>query len=241
MSQPRASAADLGRTALAAASLFTPLLRAALRGRTRELPATTTPDGLRAVQTMCREILGRLGVSLEVEHADRVPETCGVLLMWNQASHLDHLVLPAAIPRPFCSIYNNALKATPLYGEYLRSRGHFWIDKTDETQWRAQVAACAARVRDGACLLVSPEGTRSRDGRLLPMKRGAFLLAREAERPIVCATVIGAHARLPRGSIAVRPGPVRVVFSAPIEAVRGDPALELRVAETFERALLEKR
>ena len=118
--------------------------------------------------------------------------------------------------------------------------GHFWVDRTDETQWRAQVAQAAARVRDGACILVSPEGTRSWDGRLLPMKRGAFLLARESGRPIVCMTVIGAGDRLPRGSLAVRPGPVRVVFSEPIPSTDA-PDLERRVAATFERLLDEHR
>src|SRR5215470_10224699 len=126
--------------------------------------------------------------------------------MWNQTSHLDHLVLPAAIPRPFHSLYNNELRDTPIYGRYLADSGHFWVDRTDEAQWRPQLAKVAARVREGACVLVSPEGTRSWDGRLLPMKRGAFLLARAAGRPIVCVTITGARACLPRGRAAVRGG-----------------------------------
>src|SRR5215470_18118401 len=157
--------------------------------------------------------------------------------MWNQTSHLDHLVLPAAIPRPFHSLYNNELRDTPIYGRYLADSGHFWVDRTDEAQWRPQLAKVAARVREGACVLVSPEGTRSWDGRLLPMKRGAFLLAREAGRPIVCVTVIGAGARLPRGAAAVRPGPVRIVLSPPIPA--GGPDLEGAVAATFARTISE--
>jgi 1-acyl-sn-glycerol-3-phosphate acyltransferase len=236
---PPGTLADVARTGRAALAFLAPLLRAAISSRDAEtLPATTTADGLAEIAERCRTALARLQVHLEVQHAEDVPRSGGLLLMWNQASHLDHLVLPAAIPRPFHSIYNNALRATPLYGEYLRTRGHFWVDRTDEAQWRAQLAAVAVRMRDhGACVLVSPEGTRSWDGRLLPMKRGAFALAREARCPIVCVTVIGGHDRLPRGFMAVRRGTVRVVFSAPLPVSADDPELERRVLETFEGAL----
>ena len=100
-----------------------------------------------------------------------------------------------------------------------------------------------ALVAAGECVLVSPEGTRSWDGRLLPMKRGAFMLAMESRKPIVCMTVIGAHERMPRGSAVVRPGPIRVVFSDPIAVGQADPEdtstrteLMARVASTFEAA-----
>jgi 1-acyl-sn-glycerol-3-phosphate acyltransferase len=81
---------------------------------------------------------------------------------------------------------------------------------------------------------VSPEGTRSRDGELLPLKRGALLLAREAARPLVCVTVIGGHQRMPRGSLVVRGGPLRVVFGHPLSvASASEDELRARVAEEF--------
>ncbi len=235
---PRAGLGDAVRTTAAVARLVGPIAAALLGTRRGALPSTTTDAGLAAIRDTCLATLARLGVTLEVRHAERVPRAGGLVLMWNQTSHLDHLVLPAAIPRPFHSLYNNEIRATPLYGRYMADSGHLWVDRTDEPQWRAQVAAAAARVGEGACVLVSPEGTRSWDGRLLPMKRGAFILARESGRPVVCVTVIGARDRLPRGSAAVRPGPVRIVFSEPIASVAGAD-LERAVTGTFERLLAE--
>lgn len=70
------------------------------------------------------------------------------------------------------------------------------------------------------------------------MKRGGFLLARAARRPIVCVTVRGAHERLPRGSFAVRPGLVEIELSDPIAITEvTEPNLESLVVETFEAAL----
>jgi 1-acyl-sn-glycerol-3-phosphate acyltransferase len=228
---------DAARTALVVARVASRFVRA-LRAPVGAVGDTTTAAGLLRLQHECRGILEALGVRVEVEHAGRVPGDGGLVLMWNQTSHLDHAILPLAIPRPFHSTYNNEVRRLPLYGSYLARSDHFWLDRTDEVQWRSQLAACAGRVRAGACVLVSPEGTRSWDGRLLPMKRGAFLLAREAGRPIVCVTVIGAQQLLPRGRRAVRPGSVRVVFGEPIEVDPGtSPRLEQLVVAAFEREL----
>lgn len=201
-------------------------------------PDTTTADRLELLRAACRQVLGRMGVRVEVEHAERVPRDGGLVFMWNQTSHLDHAVLPLAIPRPFYSTYNNEVRKVPLYGAHLRRMGHFWLDRNDEAQWRQQLTAAADAIRGGACVLISPEGTRSWDGRLLPMKRGAFFLARAAERPIVCVTVIGARELLPRGRAAVRPGTIRVVLGTPIGVdASTEPHLEQLVTDEFARTL----
>lgn len=222
--------ADAARTLLVA---FTDLLPsvASLAGRA---PSVATEEGLAAIRSMSRSALDRLRVDLEVLHAERVPMSGGLILFWNQESHLDHPVLAAAIPRPFLLLYNNEIAKLPFYGQYMRRTGHVHVDRTDEAQWRASVARAAARANEGACILVSPEGTRSWDGELLPMKRGALLLATAAAKPLVCVTVIGGHERMPRGSPFVRRGPLRVVFSEPI-ATAGETAARLQeiVVETF--------
>jgi 1-acyl-sn-glycerol-3-phosphate acyltransferase len=180
-------------------------------------------------------MLHHLGVELEVLFPERALSGGGLVLMWNQESHLDHLVLASAIPRPFFSLYNNEIARFPLYGAHMRATGHVHVDRNDESQWRPAIARAAARVQGGECVLVSPEGTRSWDGRLLPMKRGAFILAAASGRPIVCVTVVGGHARLPRGSAVVRGGPVRVVFAEPVAPDSDEAALAGRVTATFER------
>jgi 1-acyl-sn-glycerol-3-phosphate acyltransferase len=127
------------------------------------------------------------------------------------------------------------VRAVPFYGAYLARHGHVWLDRNDEAQWRPAIASAAARVRAGECVVVSPEGTRSRDGRLLPMKRGAFMLAEQSQRPIVLVTVIGGHARMPRGSPIVRAGRMRVVFSEPnAEPSEGVEAWKQLVIDGFE-------
>lgn len=231
---PPPSISDAARTLRVAVTDFIPYL--VRLGTSGDRLSTAAEGGLAEIRASFRRTLERLGVRLDVIGAERVPREGGLLLFWNQESHLDHLVLASAIPRPFVCLYNNEIARLPLYGEHMRRTGHLHVDRTDEAQWRASVAAAAARVKEGACVLVSPEGTRSWDGKLLPMKRGAFLLATSAEVPIVCVTVIGGHERMPRGSPFVRSGALRVVFSEAIAtAGESDARLQAAVVETFER------
>src|SRR2546423_1707687 len=63
------------------------------------LPTTATEEGLRSIRASFRRTLQKAGIDLEVRKEENVPAQGGLVLMWNQESHLDHLVLAAAIPR----------------------------------------------------------------------------------------------------------------------------------------------
>lgn len=220
------------RTALGAAALGGQLV--AWRGGGGR-PEQEAYDALRRVAWRTLRVLG---IRLEVLGE---PPGHGVVLMWNQESHLDHLLLPAAIPRPVRTLYNVELGRFPVYGEYLRRTGNYLVDRFDEAQWRASIARAASDVASGrVTLLLSPEGTRSWDGELLSMKRGGFLIAVRAQAPIVPIVLVGGHRRLPRTSALVRPGAARAVFARPIPTAGATdddiPALMDAVRRSFSEA-----
>jgi 1-acyl-sn-glycerol-3-phosphate acyltransferase len=94
----------------------------------------------------------------------------------------------------------------------------------------------------GLNLTVFPEGTRSRDGRLLPFKKGPFYLAMDSCVPVVPVTILGSERLMAKGSAIIRGGTVRLVFHDPvfpanfgdkeqlIAAVRGEIASALPAA-----------
>ena len=65
-------------------------------------------------------------------------------------------------------------------------------------------------------MLLFPEGTRSRDGQLQAFKKGGFHMAIDAGVPIVPVAIKGTYELMPRKSLRVKPGRVRVIFGQPI-------------------------
>ncbi|MCW5829622.1 MAG: 1-acyl-sn-glycerol-3-phosphate acyltransferase [Deltaproteobacteria bacterium] len=183
------------------------------RSRRRNDSGSSAP-GLERSRAFCRGALEALDIDLKVSGTSRLPPTeTGILFMWNQTSHLDHLILGAVVDRPVRSLYNVELAKVPVYGPWLRKQGHYLVDRYNEEQWRESISRAATDVREkGVSILISPEGTRSWDGRLLPMKRGAFILAIESGAPIVPIIIRGAHRALPRTSGIIRPGTIEVEF-----------------------------
>lgn len=88
---------------------------------------------------------------------------------------------------------------------------------------------------------MSPEGTRSRTGRLADFKKGAFHTALQVRVPVTPLLLDGAHELWPTGSIFVRPGVVRVSFLRPIAIAAGEThtALASRVRRAFLQHVLQ--
>src|SRR4051812_6748456 len=126
---PPPSPRDAVRTLRVAATGLAPSLLRLAASRVVPAPSTCTAGGLADVRRAFGAMLRGLGIDLDVVYPGRVPAQGGVVLMWNQESHLDHLVLASAIPRPFFSLFNNAIARFPLYGAHMRASGHVHVDR----------------------------------------------------------------------------------------------------------------
>lgn len=167
--------------------------------------------------TGCRRVLERLP-----------PLPDGPLIFAsNHESALDIWVLLEQLPRTVRFIAKRELFSIPVFGWYMRVGGHIPVDRKNHVQAVQSLRAAADTVRRGTSLIVFPEGTRSRDGRVQPFKKGPFALALEAQVPIVPVAVSGSAAVSPSGLVAVWPGTIRVAVGEPVDPAQHSDRLEL--------------
>jgi 1-acyl-sn-glycerol-3-phosphate acyltransferase len=81
-------------------------------------------------------------------------------------------------------------------------------------------------IRQGWNLLLYPEGTRSRTGKMAPFKAGVGLLARYTRRPVVPIHVSGGRDVLPNGTFLPRPARMIVRYGSPMRIHDGESPLE---------------
>jgi 1-acyl-sn-glycerol-3-phosphate acyltransferase len=126
----------------------------------------------------------------------------------NHSSTLDILVVLAHLPREVRIIFKRSLGYIPLLGWSMALAGHIPIDRSNPFRARRSLDLARERIRGGTSVLVFPEGTRSRDGRVHHFKRGSFSLAIEAGAPVVPLSLAGVKALVPGGLFSLRPGRV---------------------------------
>lgn len=156
------------------------------------------------------------GSRFEVEGGEAIDWDRPHLFVMNHQSSLDIPAGLAAIRSPIRFVAKRALGFVPVLGWYMHATKMILVDRSRGAQAVATIQTAAHRLREGANILIYPEGTRSEDGRILPFKKGPFVVAIEAQVPIIPIAVHGTAQVMPRGSFRVRPGHIRVKFGAPI-------------------------
>ncbi|MBO6851349.1 MAG: 1-acyl-sn-glycerol-3-phosphate acyltransferase, partial [Marinobacter sp.] len=104
----------------------------------------------------------------------------------------------------------------PLFGLALETSRNLFIDRSKGGDALASIKQGVAQLPDDTGILLFPEGTRSLDGRLLPFKKGGFVIARDGGLPLLPITIRGSHERLPKGSAAFTSGVIEVIVHPPV-------------------------
>ena len=161
-------------------------------------------------------LLPVFGVTVETRGVSRVDRNAPYVFMSNHASHVDSLALAVSIPHPLHWVFKKELSRIPVFGWVLLSLGQIMVDRRSAVQSRTALSNAAGALAGNNSVLIYVEGTRSKDGKLQPLKKGGFHIALQSGLPIVPVRVSGSHDIVPPGSLRVRPGRVVVELFDPI-------------------------
>lgn len=157
---------------------------------------------------------------VRVEGRSNVDPRQSYVLVSNHQSQYDILVLYGWLGVDFKWVMKQELRAVPGIGMACARLGHIFIDRSDHTAALASLAAAKQQIVDGTSVMFFPEGTRSRDGRLMQFKKGAFRMALDLGLPILPLTVTGTRDVLPADTSDLMPGSATLVIHQPVTIER---------------------
>jgi 1-acyl-sn-glycerol-3-phosphate acyltransferase len=140
---------------------------------------------------------------LRVEGREKLPWRGPAVIVANHASLIDILVL-FALYRPFKWVSKAQNFKLPFIGWNMTLNDYVPLVRGQRTSIMKMMAECRKHLGRGTPVLIFPEGTRTRDGRLQEFKDGAFLLAKEMGCPIVPVAVHGTRDSLPKHGAVLR-------------------------------------
>lgn len=158
-----------------------------------------------------------LGVRLRVIGREHLQQRAQIVVI-NHASILDMLIAASICPHNYTALAKAEFQRIPFFGACFRAFGFPFVERGNTEAARASLRVAAAQVVEKQrSVIIFPEGTRTRDGKLLPFKTGAFHLALATRCPMVPIVFYGAFALSRPGSWRFRPGEVVAVIHPPME------------------------
>lgn len=161
------------------------------------------------------------GVDHEIDGWDELPAEIRegrqpVIYIANHTSYLDAMMLTCYLPNHPVYLAKVEMLLIPVLGAACWAGGCIFINRRNREKAIASLQRAARKIRAGATVAAFPEGTRTRDGALLPFKKGVFNLAQDAGVPLVPLGLTGGFGMLPAGSWRVTPGTFRIHVGRPI-------------------------
>lgn len=198
------------------------------------------PDPL--IRAWCNAVLGAAAVREDVAGLENLPPgTC--VLVCNHQSNFDAPFVFARLPKHVRFVAKQELYRIPIFGAAIKAMGNIRVERTGSDGDRKRIEAAIEQVRTRTSILFFAEGTRSTDGKLRSFKKGAAVLAIDAQVPLVPVAVAGAHEITPKGGLWVHSGrPLVLRVGKPIPTTglgRGDRDTLTRQAHDAVAALLE--
>ena len=175
------------------------------------------------------------GVAVTLEGVENLAPDRSYIFAANHQSQFDIFVLQGYLPYNFRWLAKKELFQVPIWGAAMKKAGYIPVDRTHGRQALKSLDEAAKRIAEGTSVIIFPEGTRSRDGKLQPFKAGGMVLAIKAGVELVPVAISGTFAILPKGSLLLHPGRVVIRIGTPITTN------DYRTNQKHELALLLQR
>jgi putative phosphoserine phosphatase/1-acylglycerol-3-phosphate O-acyltransferase len=160
------------------------------------------------------------GVRLDVQGREHLWSQRPAVFLFNHRNQFDILIAGRLIESGFTSVGKKEAADNPVSAALGSLIDAVFIDRSDSVSAVEAMRPVEIAVKEkGLSLVISPEGTRTRTGELMPFKKGPFRIAMAAGVPVVPIVLRNADEIAPRDALMMRPGTIDVVVLPPVPTV----------------------
>ena len=149
---------------------------------------------------------------LSINWTEPLPENRNVIVACNHCSNLDPVVVGAVFPRRLRYFAKVELFRPFLFGKIISLLGAVPVPRDSNAAAAVALKGLLKFFEEGSDILIFPEGSRSPDGKLLPLEGGVGLIASHSQASILPAIIKGTHEAMPPGSAIVKPVKITITF-----------------------------
>jgi 1-acyl-sn-glycerol-3-phosphate acyltransferase len=173
------------------------------------------------------------GVRVKVRGLELLDPKQTYVFVSNHRSYLDTAAMFIYTGRRIGLLAKKELLKVPVLGVGMGFVNVMAIDRTNRESAIRTTEAAARRIQSGVSFAVFVEGTRAKPGELLPFKKGAFYMARQAGVPVVPVAIKNSDVLMGKGTGEARSGMIEMVFLEPIDTKNysTDEAIDRLVSE----------
>jgi len=154
---------------------------------------------------------------VKVTGKENIKKNISYVIVANHQSQYDIFVLYGWLGIDFRWIMKKELRNAPFIGYASAKVGHIFIDRSSPVAAMKSIEDAKKQLKNGTSVVIFPEGTRSRKGKLRKFKKGAFKIAHQLDLPILPVTLVGTNKIMGPGFLNVMPGKVKLIIHKPID------------------------
>ena len=164
-----------------------------------------------------KSILFVSGVNVTITGMSNIDPEKAFIYMPNHQSNFDIPVLLGCLPIQFRWLAKAEVFKTPILGRSMKVSGYISIDRSNRESAIESLNQVTETIQKGISVVIFPEGTRSKDGKLKSFKKGGFVIAVDSGIPIVPVIIYDTWEIMPKNSLLIKPRNVLMEIKEPVE------------------------
>lgn len=161
---------------------------------------------------------------VKVRGRENIDRSKSYVFVSNHQGAFDIFLIYGYLGVPVKWVMKAGIAQIPFVGAACRAAGFIFVDNSTSRAAAQSLVEAEHSLKNGASIIVFPEGSRTYDGKMIRFKKGAYQMAVDQHLSIIPITLNGPYDVLPIGSLNIRRCRMEMVIHPPVSTEGADPS-----------------